>query len=332
MAHTNNTDIVNGFEFDNSKWKYTKVNVNKVGGKSVGISNSNTNKVLMVTTPLMMTWGVNANDYDNSGVPKYDMSIQFPRENDSNHTEHTTSFLNGLEAMETKIKEDAVANAKDWFNKSKMSPEVVEALWSPMLKYSKNPNSGEPDKSKAPRLVVKLPYYSDKDKYDFEFYNTQKDDTGNLKKIFPLEENCPNIIDLVQSKMNVSLVIKCGGLWFANGKFGVTWRLEQGVVQPKASIRGVCQINLTDDVVKSMVQSTKELVSSEGDDTMVEDSDNEDDVSEVASVEAEVEAEVEAAAEAAAEVAAEVVEEAVVKEQPVKKRKKVVKKTVASNV
>ena len=315
MAHTNNTEIVNGFEFDNSKWKYTKVNVNKVGGKSVGISNSNTNKVLMVTSPLMMTWGVNANDYDNTGTPKYDMSIQFPRENDPNHSDHTTSFLNGLEAMETKIKEDAVTNAKDWFNKSKMSAEVVEALWSPMLKYSKNPDTGEPDKTKAPRLVVKLPYYSDKDKYDFEFYNTQKE------KIFPLEHEETNITELVQSKMNVSLVIKCGGLWFANGKFGVTWRLEQGVVQPKASIRGTCQINLTDDVVESMKQSTRELVSN--DDTMVEDSDNEeDDVSEVASVvEAVVEAEVEAEVEAA-----------VSEPQPVvKKRKKVVKKAVAQS-
>ena len=315
MAHTNNTEIVNGFEFDNSKWKYTKVNVNKVGGKSVGISNSNTNKVLMVTSPLMMTWGVNANDYDNTGTPKYDMSLQFPRENDPNHSDHTTSFLNGLEAMETKIKEDAVTNAKDWFNKSKMSAEVVEALWSPMLKYSKNPDTGEPDKTKAPRLVVKLPYYSDKDKYDFEFYNTQKE------KIFPLEHEETNITELVQSKMNVSLVIKCGGLWFANGKFGVTWRLEQGVVQPKASIRGTCQINLTDDVVESMKQSTRELVSN--DDTMVEDSDNEeDDVSEVASVvEASVEAEVEAEVEAA-----------VSEPQPVvKKRKKVVKKVVAQS-
>lgn len=315
MAHTNNTEIVNGFEFDNSKWKYTKVNVNKVGGKSVGISNSNTNKVLMVTSPLMMTWGVNANDYDNTGTPKYDMSLQFPRENDPNHSDHTTSFLNGLEAMETKIKEDAVTNAKDWFNKSKMSAEVVEALWSPMLKYSKNPDTGEPDKTKAPRLVVKLPYYSDKDKYDFEFYNTQKE------KIFPLEHEETNITELVQSKMNVSLVIKCGGLWFANGKFGVTWRLEQGVVQPKASIRGTCQINLTDDVVESMKQSTRELVSN--DDTMVEDSDNEeDDVSEVASVvEASVEAEVEAEVEAA-----------VSEPQPVvKKRKKVVKKAVAQS-
>ena len=316
MAHTNNTEIVNGFEFDNSKWKYTKVNVNKVGGKSVGISNSNTNKVLMVTSPLMMTWGVNANDYENTGTPKYDMSLQFPRENDPNHSDHTTSFLNGLEAMETKIKEDAVTNAKDWFNKSKMSAEVVEALWSPMLKYSKNPDTGEPDKTKAPRLVVKLPYYSDKDKYDFEFYNTQKE------KIFPLEHEETNITELVQSKMNVSLVIKCGGLWFANGKFGVTWRLEQGVVQPKASIRGVCQINLTDEVVESMKQSTRELVTN--DDTMVEDSDNEDDVSEVASV---VEAEVEAAVAAAA-----AVEEEVSEPQPVvKKRKKVVKKVVQNS-
>jgi outer membrane biosynthesis protein TonB len=42
-------------------------------------------------------------------------------------------------------------------------------------------------------------------------------------------------------------LIQCGGLWFANGKFGVTWRLVQCIVQkPKASIlgQGTCFMNI----------------------------------------------------------------------------------------
>ena len=45
--------------------------------------------------------------------------------------------------LEAQIKADAIANSKDWFNKSKMSAEVVDALWSPMLKYPKNQATGE---------------------------------------------------------------------------------------------------------------------------------------------------------------------------------------------
>ena len=43
---------------------------------------------------------------------------------------------------------------------------------------------------------------------------------------------------------HVAVVLQCGGLWFANGKFGVTWRLFQGVVKPKATMRGKCHIFL----------------------------------------------------------------------------------------
>ena len=52
--------------------------------------------------------------------------------------EQTVSFLNNLTDLENMIKADAVKNSKDWFNKGKMTPEVVDALWSPMLKYPKN--------------------------------------------------------------------------------------------------------------------------------------------------------------------------------------------------
>jgi hypothetical protein len=39
----------------------------------------------------------------------------------------------------------------------------------------------------------------------------------------------------------------CGGLWFANGKFGVTWKLYQGVVKPAQSLpKGQCHIKLDD--------------------------------------------------------------------------------------
>ena len=33
----------------------------------------------------------------------------------------------------------------------------------------------------------------------------------------------------------------CGGIWFANGKFGVTWKLIQAMVQkPRAQLSGKC--------------------------------------------------------------------------------------------
>ena len=52
-------------------------------------------------------------------------------------------------------------------------------------------------------------------------------------------------------------IILCGGLWFANGKFGVTWRLFQAQVQPKVSLKGKCLIVLS-DAEKAMLKATAE--------------------------------------------------------------------------
>ena len=51
-------------------------------------------------------------------------------------------------------------------------------------------------------------------------------------------------IDLISKGTNVATVIQCGGLWFASGKFGVTWRLLQAVVKPRESLTGKCLITL----------------------------------------------------------------------------------------
>jgi len=36
----------------------------------------------------------------------------------------------------------------------------------------------------------------------------------------------------------------CGGIWFANGKFGITWKLVQAMVQkPRPQLSGRCFLN-----------------------------------------------------------------------------------------
>ena len=66
----------------------------------------------------------------------------------------------------------------------------------------------------------------------------------------------------------------CGsGIWFANGKFGVTWRLFQAVVKPRASLKGKCHISL-DPVEKDKLEKEEDDVPAEA----VDDSDVEPDV------------------------------------------------------
>lgn len=231
MANTDaQTMITAGSTFDaESDMLYSKPKVNKSGGKSVGVINSTTKKSLHLSTPLMLTWGVNTWEPDTPGGRiSYDMSLQFPKEEYA--SPETTAFLEALQGLEAKLKADAVANSKEWFNKSKMSAEVVEALFSPMLKYPKG-EDGEPDMDRAPALKVKIPFYDNN--FNVELYDM------NYAALFPSMTNTDiTPVDLIQKGQNVALVIQSGGIWFANGKFGSTWRLVQGVVQPRVSVLG----------------------------------------------------------------------------------------------
>lgn len=230
--------IISGSEFDASKdIIFTKPKVNNSGGKNVGILNSSSKKSLFISTPLMLTWGVNENDFDGSGKKTYDLSLQFPRDQDSNFTEETQELLDSLVKFENRIKEDAIANSKEWFNKPKQSADVIDALWTPMLKYPKDQNTGEPDTTRAPSLRVKIPYYDNV--FKIELYDTDR------QMIFP-DTNNEDLkpMNLIEKGQNIAVVIQTGGIWFANGKFGTTWKLIQAMIQPRASLYGKCHIKL----------------------------------------------------------------------------------------
>lgn len=231
MAMSSKT-ILSGADFTPaSDIKYSKPKVDARGGKSVGILNASSNGATYISTPLMLTWGVS--DYE--GNERYEMALQFPSEEYANND--TTNFMTNMMEFENKIKADAAKNAKEWFGKAKMSEDAIDALWTPMLKYRKNKDTLEPDTTSAPTLRVKIPFWDGE--WKTELYNVDQ------QPIYPDPEGgsmTPK--DLIVKGTHVAVVLQCGGLWFANGKFGVTWRLFQGVVKPKATMRGKCHIFL----------------------------------------------------------------------------------------
>lgn len=265
--------ILSGANFTpSSDIKYSKPKVDARGGKSVGILNSSANTATYISTPLMITWGVS--DYE--GNERYELSLQFP--NSEYATQDTNDFMENMIALESKIKSDAISNAKEWFGKAKMSEDAIDALWTPMLKYPKNKETLEPDTTRPPILKVKVPYWEGE--WKTELYDV------NQRAIFPDPDGgTATPKDLIAKGTHVALVIQCGGLWFANGKFGVTWKLFQGVVKPKATMRGTCHIQLSgEDKEKMTKQNLVEDEVDEEDDvpvsTEVEDSDDDESVKE----------------------------------------------------
>ena len=267
--------ILSGVEFDAaSDLTFTKAKINANGRKQVGILNTKSKKGVYLSTPLMLTWGVNEFVDDKTGTKSYDMALQFP--NDEYNNPECIAFLKNMQQLEQRIKADAITNCKDWLNKTKTTPDAIDALWTPMLRYPKDKETGDFDYSRAPTLKVKLNFW------EGEYKNTEIYDDNQLQ-LFPID-NDTLPLELITKGCHVATLLSCGGIWVANGKFGVTWRLFQAVVKPRATLAGKCHINLSSKDKETLTASVAKQEAEDDDvvveqlaSTVVEDSDDEAD-------------------------------------------------------
>ena len=260
--------IIDGTQFiaDNNIM-YCAPKATPQGAKSVNILSKASKSFLTLSTPLLLTWGASDFVDEKTGISdgKFSMSLQFP--SDEYKNEDTSAFLQNMKALEDKIKSDALVYSKEWFGKVHKSAEVVEALWTPMLKYPKNKQTGDYDYNKSPTLKVKLPQWEGS--WRCEIY----DEEG--EKLYPSPDNSGiTPLDYLKKGTNIACLIQFAGIWFVNGKFSASWKLVQAVVQkPKASLQGQCLIPLKPkEVLKNQKVADEDIPS-----TIVDDSDNEDD-------------------------------------------------------
>jgi hypothetical protein len=141
-----------------------------------------------------------------------------------------TPFIEKLKEMDTLLKEKALENSVAWFKKRNLSAETIDTLYNSMIKESLDPETGVPDGRYPPSFAFKIvkrdgkvfcKIYKGKD----DEYNVSDSDGSNY---VPVE-------DLVKKGTKVRLLLKCNGVWLANGKFGCTWRAEQMKVKPVAT-------------------------------------------------------------------------------------------------
>jgi hypothetical protein len=254
--------------------------INDRGGKSISMVSKQTNRSLHISTPLLMTWGV-SDFVDEKGESdgKYSMSLNFPNKEYS--TSSTDQFLQKLKDFENQILDDAVQNSELWWGEE-MSREVAKHTFFPFIKYSKNKDTKKIDPNKPPSIRAKVPYYDGK--WAVEIYDTK----SNM--IFPCDNDNLTPVDFIPKMSSVACVLQCGGIWIGGKGWGLTWKLIQCVVKPREiiSVYGKCQIQLSNEEretidtqeikedldVEEHVQVTDNKLSS----TVVEDSDNEEEV------------------------------------------------------
>jgi hypothetical protein len=98
--------------------------------------------------------------------------------------------------------------------------------------------------------------------------------------LFPNPEDpstTPDMLIPEGGATKTAVCIKCGGIYFASGKCGVTWRLHQAIVKPKPKMGGRCLVKLPASVVERLeAEPEPEETTSKVQATIVADSDEED--------------------------------------------------------
>ena len=155
---------------------------------------------------------------DNDHTGKYQVKVSMKGMDDN---KSLRDFHDKVLEMDNHIKAYALQNSGLWFKKPKMSEETVDSLYTPMIRVSTDPETGEPNGKYPPQFAFKV--VKKNNKVECSVYDNNKvyfDVNGET-------DNPTDIARILSKGSKVKVVLKCNGIWLANGKFGCTWKAEQ---------------------------------------------------------------------------------------------------------
>ena len=251
------------------------------GGKMLYINYGGGMNSLYVTTPEVEVPFDPSYFADNENSGKY--SVKFSMK-DLETNKGMRDFHNWATSMDELLLKKASENSQSWFRKSKLSDETLRELYTPMVKVSVDAETGEPNGRYPDSFAFKIIKRDGRFK-DFSIYDVNK----NVFDVEGSTDNPTDITKLIVKGALIKVVLKCNGIWVANGKFGCTWRAEQIRVKvPEGGLQDFAIMSDSDSdsddedtgVGLSRQVSTMEDKISKEADRMIEDSSDEEIVQE----------------------------------------------------
>lgn len=190
-----------------------KIRTLESGGKMVYLSYND--KPLVIQTPeLVAPYGLSKWDNDGKSAAKYSLDLSFKG---MDSKEHIAKFYKAMQEFDSSMVEQGLKHSEEWFKKSYKSKEVVEALYTCVLRRSK-------DDKYPPTLKMTVPVDMNTGDFKCKVFD-KRPPHGNLDL---------NTINLKGAK--VTAIVQCTGVWIAGTKFGTTWKVVQLRVEQVAKI------------------------------------------------------------------------------------------------
>lgn len=239
-----NTGVYYASEIDLSKLSYSDMKQMGNGPAKTCYINYNGRKLVIETPWLTSSFGIRPPppEYREEGAPlKY--TIEFSMNGYRGEDPKVKELYDLLTRLQDKILEDSCEHAMDWHKKKTMSKDVAEALFTPLLKLSKDKATGEFTDMYPPTLKVKAPCWEGEWKP-----KAMRKGTGTFLEGDLSEQVC--------GRINARAIIECSSLWFAGGKFGASWNLKMiefestdQAVKTDYSFREATPVSVTEPVM-----------------------------------------------------------------------------------
>lgn len=202
---------------------------NRAGGNQVSLLYNN-NRRIVVQTP-MMSAPFGLSEYvpeNNAGPVKYSIDLSFKGHDTDPKVKQ---FMDIIRTIDERMVSLAVEHSKTWFGKQ-MSKEIVEELYRPLIKESKQPEKY------APTMKLKIrPSRNTNDPFgDIQAFNSDKE---------------PFHMKDFQAGSGVKCIIDFSPIWFVNKQFGMTLNLVQIEVKtmPAGKLQGFAFQSDDEDLV-----------------------------------------------------------------------------------
>lgn len=204
--------------FDISSVSFGAVRTLESGGKSIYVAYNG--KPMVFQTPKchapfgISKWSDEKGSSVKNGSDKYSLELSFQGYEQSGST--VKSFFDTVKSIDSLIKEQAVTNSLTWFNKKKFTETQADDSFSSQVKYHME-NGEASTKKYAPRIRLTVPTDRDGNFACNAFINRVK-----VPLSPEMTKNC-----------NVTAIIRASGLWIISSRYGITYKVEQLLIEPR---------------------------------------------------------------------------------------------------
>ena len=204
------SSIVSPSSFSSSNVTVSAVKLLESGGKQAYV-NYDSRPLVMQVGSLETPFGLSVFDKIPGAAPKYSVELNLRGYDDPTGNPKIASIYSALNALDEFMIEQGVKNSKAWF-KADLKADMVRMFYTPTLRFAKDAEGNL--KPYPPTLKIQLR------KRDGKFETAVYDDKKRPLTDVPFE-------DVLVKKAFLTALIQCTGVWFAGGKFGLSWKAIQ---------------------------------------------------------------------------------------------------------